>query len=259
MRLNCTRIGATSAPRTAWILHGILGSGRNWRSFARALTAEHPDWCILLPDHRNHGGTGSLPGPDRIADCVEDLEELPTPELVIGHSFGGKIALEYARSGDPCDQVWVLDSVPFASIGPADAEVMSVISAIEAVPMPAPNRGVVREHLLASGLPKMVADWLLSSVEREGDSWRWQYDLGGVRRMMDDYFKLDFGDFLTTHQGPPSIHLVRAERSDRWGPETLDRLAQASAATLHTLANAGHWLHVDNPRGLRAMLAPAFE
>ena len=58
---------------------------------------------------------------------------------------------------------------------------------------------------------------------------------------------------------------------NRWTPETVQRLHQAevSAAAhaeagksgqtkVHVLPNAGHWLHVDNPTGLMAMMLPSF-
>ena len=46
--------------RTAYLLHGLLGQGRNWRMFGRRLLAAAaaagaPDWRLLLVDLRNHG------------------------------------------------------------------------------------------------------------------------------------------------------------------------------------------------------------
>ena len=59
--------------------------------------------------------------------------------------------------------------------------------------------------------------------------------------------------------------------TNRWTAETRQRLRRAetnSAAhaelersgqtKVHVLPNAGHWLHVDNPRGLMAMMLPSF-
>jgi pimeloyl-ACP methyl ester carboxylesterase len=55
---------AAAAPpvRTAFLLHGLLGQGRNWRTFARRLVAAAaeagaPNWRLLLVDLRCHGQT----------------------------------------------------------------------------------------------------------------------------------------------------------------------------------------------------------
>jgi pimeloyl-ACP methyl ester carboxylesterase len=50
---------------------------------------------------------------------------------------------------------------------------------------------------------------------------------------------------------------VVAERSDRWTPELRARaraLPPSARVTYHELPNAGHWVHVDNPDGLLALL-----
>ena len=69
-------------------------------------------------------------------------------------------------------------------------------------------------------------------------------------------------------QSPPkgtTIHLVRAARSDRWSDADNKELESAVKQTqhnidtgtlvLHELADAGHWLHVDNPQGLVQLMA----
>ena len=57
------------------------------------------------------------------------------------------------------------------------------------------------------------------------------------------------------------VHVVRAERSTRWPAETESALVKRSETAgsrlrYHVLPNAGHWLHVDNPVGLRDVIAP---
>ena len=39
--------------RAILFLHGILGSGGNWRTFARRFVAARPDWAAVLVDLRN--------------------------------------------------------------------------------------------------------------------------------------------------------------------------------------------------------------
>lgn len=246
-------------PNTAWILHGILGSGRNWRSFARRLAKAHPDWTFVLPDLRNHGQTGPLPGPHRLSDCAADLTALPSPRWVMGHSFGGKVALTWARDHGTDQSVWVLDSVPFADRA-GDSEVLGVLSALEKTTVPVPDRRDLREQLENQGLAGFLIDWLLTSAHEieTGNGvetgWTWVYDLPAIRQMMTSYFTTDFGADLEQWSGT-RLHVVRAARSDRWRPEWLARLAEMPI-DLQTLPDAGHWLHVDNPRGLLDMLHP---
>ena len=127
-----TASGVDSPAHIGWILHGILGSGRNWRSFARALAKSRPDWGFVLPDLRNHGATGPLPGPHTLSACVADLDGLPAPDWVAGHSFGGKVALAWAAErGLDSDvrDVWVLDSIPSAASS-VDSDVLHVLSVV---------------------------------------------------------------------------------------------------------------------------------
>lgn len=245
-------------PRVAWFLHGILGSGRNWRSFARQLGDRCPGWRFVLPDLRNHGATGPLDGRTSLAACAEDLASLPEPEVVVGHSFGGKVALEYARTGRPARAVFVLDSVPVASPRSGDSDVLRVLAALREVRIPASDRQDVRRDLLARGLPGFLVDWVLTSLRQEADGWRWAWDLDGIERMMEDYFLTDYGPWLGAHAGRPAIRIVRAGRSDRWTPDVLERLRLGPSVRLDVLPNAGHWLHVDDPSGLLDLLVPSF-
>jgi hypothetical protein len=43
------------ARKFVFIVHGILGTGRNWVPFTRMLVSKFPDWQFLLVDQRGHG------------------------------------------------------------------------------------------------------------------------------------------------------------------------------------------------------------
>lgn len=56
-----------------------------------------------------------------------------------------------------------------------------------------------------------------------------------------------------------------AEKSDRWDRDVIQRLESLSSRrgdesegkfSLHVLPNSGHWVHVDNPKGLLEIVAP---
>ena len=75
--------------------------------------------------------------------------------------------------------------------------------------------------------------------------------------MIADYFAQDYWPLL---EKSPQItrHVLRAERSNRWSKEaiaTLERLDQEQHSFhSHLLMQAGHWVHVDNPDGLLALM-----
>ena len=71
-------------------------------------------------------------------------------------------------------------------------------------------------------------------------------------------------DVWPTMENPPGdlqIHVVRATKSDSLDAESLARISEASERTrrvhLHEV-DAGHWLNVDNPDALLALLIPHF-
>src|SRR5688500_14865900 len=114
--LHHASVGNESAPRVALVLHGVFGSGSNFRSLMKTLAAERDDWRFVLVDLRLHGRSLEAPPPHSLAACADDLAALTrelalTPAAVIGHSFGGKVALTYAERQPPgLRQAWVLDS-----------------------------------------------------------------------------------------------------------------------------------------------------
>ncbi|KAI8568654.1 hypothetical protein RHMOL_Rhmol02G0217300 [Rhododendron molle] len=115
-------------PPTAVLLHGILGCRKNWGTFARRLAHEFPTWQIvitqfLLVDLRCHGDSAAIKkrGPNTVASTALDILKLLgklklTPRVLVGHSFGGKVALsmvdQVAKPLARPVRVWVLDATP---------------------------------------------------------------------------------------------------------------------------------------------------
>ena len=255
---------------TAFVLHGVLGSARNWLSFARRLAPRLPDWRFVLVDLRNHGDSHGRPPPHTLDACAEDLAALAThlgvrPEAVIGHSFGGKVALAYAsrHGGESLRQCWVLDAVP----GALDSddrerdphEVVDVVAALRTLTLPIVSRGALQESLRIRGFSESFTGWMTTNLRPlEGGGFTWRFELAAIDAMLRSYFETDFWPFLSETPEGLTVHLIRAERSDRWRPADMVRLEQAQVhgdVRLSVLANAGHWLHVDNPEGLMAFLA----
>jgi len=256
--------------RLALVLHGILGSHKNWRTFTRGLARALPGWRFALVDLRNHGASHGAPGPPTLAACADALqrlaEQLDAPvEVVIGHSFGGKVALELgARAPDGLSTVFVLDASPerHAVLPEADHEVRTVMAALRAVPQPLARRNDVMVHLAAAGLHRSIQLWMTTNLRASDEGMVWTFDLDAATAMLEDYFRTDsWGPLRSTDPSAPAVHLVRAGRSDRWTSDVLrklDELPTGARGAVHVLPDAGHWVHVDNPRGLSDLLVRNF-
>jgi esterase len=257
-------IDGADARKTAFVLHGALGSGQNFNRFAQKLARRRPEYRYVLVDLRHHGQSSGAPPPNTLAACAADLVSLGRfldhePEVLIGHSFGGKVALEYTRQGAPAlEQVWVLDAVPGPQTEVDQTEIAAVIRAVRAIPMPVASRRDLVQHLTdESGMSSGLAEWMATNLKRQGEAYVWVFDLDAIQELMADYFRVDLWDFLAQSRERPEIQLVVAERSDRWTPalrERAQRLPAASRVRYRQLPSSGHWVHVDNPDGLLSML-----
>lgn len=263
--------GQVEPKEVAIILHGILGSGANWRSFVRGLVKRHPDWLFVLVDLRNHGESVGAEGPHTLAACADDIAALCAdrgfePSLVWGHSFGGKVALAYASAHRPeLDEVWLLDT-PLGAEGDdrsGGAELRRVLDALRSIPVPLANRAALLPALTARGITADVADWLGTNLRLESGGYRWRVDFDVIEEMVADYFAADFWPLVGAPAlaAPPTYHVVRGLQSDRMGPEELASLeavvARGAPVVVHQIPEAGHWLHVDAPGPLAALLEEA--
>lgn len=61
------------------------------------------------------------------------------------------------------------------------------------------------------------------------------------------------------------IVILRAEKSDRWDQDAIERIQKLASkhgadscgkVSFCVLPNSGHWVHVDNPKGLLEIMAP---
>lgn len=244
--------------REAWILHGILGSRRNWRAFTRNLAPTLPGWRIRTLDLRNHGDASPMPGPHTVHACAQDLVDTANalgrgPDVVIGHSFGGKVALALADL-EPAwlKQICVLDSAP----GPVDLplrsgeqdDVVRLVGALAEIPLPIASHSALDLHLRELGFGHVLSSWMTTNLRAAPDGGLiWRFDLPGVRELLADYARWDA--WPTIARTPVSVRLLQATRGDRWTPEVAEiaaSMADGGRVSLEKI-DAGHWVHVDAP------------
>lgn len=96
LKLNALRYENHEAPALV-ILHGLLGSSRNWTTIGRALQEQ---FDVHALDLRNHGGSPhseTMRWAELMDDLSAYLDENGLNDIVLmGHSLGGKVGMRFS-------------------------------------------------------------------------------------------------------------------------------------------------------------------
>ncbi len=242
------------------VLHGILGRRTNWRRVAKALAARDPERGFVLVDLRGHGDSQGIPGPHDVHFAARDLDTLELPiDRVIGHSFGGKVALEWSTWAEGLKETWLIDSNPGVRRDTEEETTIGVLNMLAHMRFPMESREQFVERVEAHGFPRGVAQWLAMNLKRGAQGFDWSVDLDIVHALIDDYFERDLWPAFETPRVP--TRLVIGGRSTTFTDAELERAIKSAERepTVKTfvIKEAGHWVHVDAFDALVDLLSPA--
>ena len=232
------------------VLHGLFGSGTNWRSIVRGL-----EDCRTLHvlDARNHGGSEHREHMDYPALAADVLRFMDEAELesadVLGHSMGGKTAMRLALDAPSrVRSLMVVDIAPAVS----GSDHVPLIDALLALPLDAYSRRGEADTALAATVPEPgLRAFLLQNLVSGPEGLRWRLNLPVIKRCMSELLAFD-ADAGTPYAGRTLF--VRGEQSDYIAPgheEVMQRLFPAGR--IHTVSNAGHWVHAEQPAAFLAV------
>jgi long-chain acyl-CoA synthetase len=97
--ISLIEIAPEAPEHTLLFLHGFGGNGAQWRYQLEAFAERNR---VIAPDMRGHGGSSRARSGYEMESLLDDLEAVlgargvREPLVVVGHSFGGAIAAEYA-------------------------------------------------------------------------------------------------------------------------------------------------------------------
>lgn len=163
------------------VLHGLLGSSRNWQAAGQALGELFHVYCL---DLRNHGSspwaephTYEIMMEDVMAWMDENLESRP---ILVGHSMGGKLAMKLAcEYPKAIRKLVVVDILPLRYANNHDDD----FTGMQAVDMDAVKSRTDAE----AQLEPYVSSWamrkfLLTNLEKDPvtEEFRWMVNLEAI-------------------------------------------------------------------------------
>jgi pimeloyl-ACP methyl ester carboxylesterase len=246
--------------------HGILGTRANWRGIARRFVDARPEWAAVLVDLREHGDSLGLQPPHSVHAAAADVAELERSLTVpvggaLGHSFGGKVILEWLRSrGGLATEAWLIDSSPSRSAASRDTTATAeVIRTLEALPRQWASREAFVASVTEAGQPQPIAQWLAMNLRRMDDGRRmFGPDLGVIRDLVEDYARTDCWDVVEALPDGSTLDVVIGGHSEVFSPSDRKRIEQIASQnpriSVHIAEQAGHWVHIEAADALVALL-----
>ncbi len=227
------------------ILHGLFGMLDNWKSIARQL---ENNFTVYLIDQRNHGKSPHVPEHSYIL-MAQDLNDFfiqhnISSANIIGHSMGGKTAMQFALNfPDKVDKLMVVDMGIKRYPGGHDA----IFEALQSLKLSEIHSRKDAEVALSTLLSDIgVQQFLLKNLTRTSEGvYHWKFNL---EALFANYNNEILGPVKATQSYSGAVEFVRGENSKYIINSDWDAIQNVFPnATLITVANAGHWVHADNP------------
>jgi pimeloyl-ACP methyl ester carboxylesterase len=253
------------------LLHGFGNEAHIWDDFASAVA---PYYRTLALDHRGHGDSAWDPElrydlDTLVADVEAATEHLGIERLVlVGHSLGGRVATLFAgRHAQRMAGLVLVDIGPELDARGVTRIRMETESSVDPAFDSVDAYARLLSLLYPAATPEAI-DRMARHGVRQGEDGRW-------RLRQDPALRGAFGRDESPEQAAdrerqstaaqwealrriacPTL-VVRGAASDVFAPETADRMVDEVLAKgrLAVVAQAGHSVMTDNPKGFLAVLS----
>ncbi len=225
------------------LIHGLFGSLDNLGALGRSL---EDAFTVTAVDVRNHGKSfhgSDMTYPALARDVLAVMDHLAIDNAaVVGHSMGGKIAMQLALlAPERVSALVAADIAPVAYTRNHHQGVFAGLTDID--PSRYDSRKQVEEALARYVTEPGTRQFILKNLQRGDDGFYWRLN---VKALVDNY-----GDILDAPKGNPypgPTLFVKGSESDYLTAEHKDAVAGVfPKAQLKVIQGTGHWLHAEKP------------
>ena len=241
--LNSLTFGEPTQHPTLVIVHGLFGSGRNWRAIAKRLSADRQVVCV---DMRNHAGSfwhKDHSYKDLADDLAHTLSQITGSVDVLGHSMGGKAAMVLAlRNPSNMNRLIVADIAPIAY---SHTQITN-IRIMQSLDISTLTRRSEADKILSGYIMDTpTRAFLVQSLELSENGNRWALNLDALADNMDAI--IGFPDVSGTF--PNETLFIKGGSSDYISSQHMPKINSLFPnSSVQEIAGAGHWVHAEAPR-----------
>ncbi|WP_337843524.1 alpha/beta fold hydrolase [Rheinheimera sp.] len=224
------------------LLHGLFGSYENLGVIARQLES----YQVISMDLRNHGRSpwsDEMNYPAMADDVAETLAQYGIEQVVVlGHSMGGKVAMQLALSRPHLISKLILADISPVQNKPRHQAIFAGLSAVAAANVQSRQQA---DQLLTAYIAEAgVRAFLLKSLQKAATGFAWRFNLDVLQSCYDTILQPP----AATGPYPGPTLFIKGGDSDYLLSEH-----QGVISTLFPQAKAkvimgtGHWLHAEKP------------
>ncbi|MEI6107577.1 MAG: alpha/beta fold hydrolase, partial [Opitutae bacterium] len=177
VKLHHTDLGGTGHPPLL-VLHGLLGSSRNWQTVGRDLAKQ---FHVFALDARNHGRSphAAVMNYDvMMTDIIHWMDDHNLAQaVVVGHSMGGKTAMRLAcRHPERVARLVVVDIAPKDYRWAAHRAEFAALNELDLAGLHSRQEAEMRFEARVPNLG--MRKFLATNLEHsDGGHWRWSINL----------------------------------------------------------------------------------
>ena len=250
--LHSLRFENSAAPVLV-ILHGLLGSSRNWSTIGKALQDRFDVHALDLRNHGNSPHAGSMWWAEMSSDLQAYLDRHKIGSMILmGHSLGGKVAMRYACENPAVVEKLIIVDIAAKLYPPHHDNEFRAMKRIATAELTSRKEA---EELLEP----MVPDWamrqfLLTNLTRAEASGglNWQVNLETLHASQPH---LRQNPLLETDRYEQPVLLVRGANSDFIDDSDAKKMRRwFSDLREEIVPGAGHNVHAENRKGFLEVL-----
>jgi pimeloyl-ACP methyl ester carboxylesterase len=225
------------------IVHGLFGSARNWSVIARHLADTR---AVHVVDMRNHGQSpraATQSYPDMAGDLAEVIEAWGAPMDVLGHSMGGKAAMQLALTEAALVRKLVVADIAPVAYSHDQTQYIAAMRGLDLSGLT--SRSEADRRLSATLSDPALRAFFLQSLDLKAQPAIWRLNLD----VLEDQMPLIVGWPATAGRFDGHTLFLTGALSHYVKPDYRDTIRGLFPKShFAKLPGAGHWLHAERPR-----------